>query len=297
MFLLRLPGLERFNLEKAEPPRKDSQHEPLPRDACRRASPTVKRASQALNASIKTEPRRYLILPLFVFCLFLAACKVEVYSGLNEEQTNLMLGVLLKRGVDVSKENKGKNGFSLLVEEGQMVQALDVLRENGLPHDRYQSLGDVFKGQGMISSPSEEDARLAFAISQELSDTFSRMDGVLSARVHVVLGKVDEAVNLRILPSVGVFIRHNPDSTVVNMVAKIRELAAHSVPGLSEENVSVMLSPVRETVTVPPPVTADLWEKYMIPALLAALFLGVGMGMVISRMTRDKRNDKGAPEA
>ena len=242
-------------------------------------------------------PRQCLVLLLSVFCLFLSACKVEVYTGLSEEQANLMLGTLLKRGVAVSKENKGKNGFSILVEENQMVQALDMLRENGLPHDRYQSLGEVFKGQGMISSPSEESARLAFAISQELSDTFSRIDGVLSARVHVVLGKVDEAVNLRIPPSVGVFIRHNPESAVVTMVSKIRELSAHAVPGLSAENVSVMLTPVRETVTVPPPATISWQETYMIPALLGALLLGIVVGMAAFRMGRNKRNTKDAPES
>lgn len=234
---------------------------------------------------------------LFALCLLLSACKVEVYTGLSEEQANLMLGTLLKRGITAVKDNKGKNGFSLMVEEEQMVQALDILRENGLPHDQYQSLGDVFKGQGMISSPSEEEARLAFAISQELSATFSRIDGVLSARVHVVLGKVDEAVNLRVPPSVAVFIRHNPESTVVNMVSKIRELSAHAVPGLNVENVSVMLVPVRETVTVPPPPVVNWQEKFMLPALLAALLLGIGAGMGIYRLARNRRDGKGAPEA
>jgi type III secretion protein J len=242
-------------------------------------------------------PRRRLVPLLFVLCLLLTACKVEVYTGLDEGQANLMLGTLLKRGIAVTKENKGKNGFSLLVEESQMVQALDILHENGLPHDRYQNLGEVFKGQGMISSPSEEDARLAFAISQELSDTLSRIGGVLSARVHVVLGKVDDAVNLRIPPSVGVFIRHTPESVVVNMVSKIRELSAHSVPGLNVENVSVMLVPVRETVTVPPPVAVNWQEKYMIPALLAAIFLGAGLGMAIFRLRRNQKDAKDGPGA
>lgn len=239
--------------------------------------------------------RRGVIVLLFSLCLLLAACKVEVYTGLTEEQANLMLGTLLKRGIIVSKENKGKNGFSLLAEEAQLVQALDILRESGLPQDRYQSLGDVFRGQGMISSPSEEEARMAFAISQELSDTFSRIDGVLSARVHVVLGKVDEAANLRIPPSVGVFIRHNPESVVVNMAAKIRELSAHAVPGLTVENVSVMLVPVRETVTVPSPVTLRWQEKWMIPAVLAAAVLGAGAGAGMLRMAQKKK--KNAPEA
>ena len=235
-------------------------------------------------------------LALLIICLCLAACKVEVYGGLSEDQANLMLSALLKRGIDVTKENKGKNGFTIMVEENQLVQALDILQENSLPQEKYKNIGEVFSGQGMISSPSEEDARMAFAIAQELSETFSRIDGVLTARVHVVMGKVDEAVNLRIAPSVGVFIRHNPDSAVVNMVSKIREISARSVPGLTTDNVSVMLVPVRETVTVPPPVTITWQERYLLPILLAVALLGAGAGIAIFRAVQ-KHKAQNTPEA
>ena len=226
---------------------------------------------------------------LLAACLCLAACKMEVYGGLSEDQASLMLGTLLKRGIDVVKEDKGKNGFTILVEENQLVQALDILQENSLPQEKYKNIGEVFTGQGMISSPSEEDARMAYAIAQELSETFSRIDGVLTARVHVVMGKVDEAVNLRISPSVGVFIRHNPDSTVVNMVSKIREISARSVPGLVADNVSVMLVPVRETVTVPPPVRVTWQEKYLLPVLLLTALLGAGVGVVAFRVAQKRK--------
>lgn len=235
-------------------------------------------------------------LALLLICLCLAACKVEVYGGLSEDQANLMLGTLLKRGIDVVKEDKGKNGFTIMVEENQLVQALDILQENSLPQEKYKNIGEVFSGQGMISSPSEEDARMAYAIAQELSETFSRIDGVLTARVHVVMGKVDEAVNLRIAPSVGVFIRHNPDSAVVNMVSKIREISARSVPGLTTDNVSVMLVPVRETVTVPPPVTITWQERYLLPILLGMALLGAGAGIAIFRAVQ-KRKAQNTPEA
>lgn len=92
---------------------------------------------------------------------------------------------------------------------------------------------------------------MAYAISQELSDTFSRIDGVLTARVHVVLGGTDQATDTRTLPSAAVFLRHTPDSPVVNLVAKIRELTSKAVPDLDYERVSVMLVPVREQVSVP----------------------------------------------
>lgn len=94
-----------------------------------------------------TAPQRAFVLLLFAFCLFLTACKAEVYTGLNEEQANLMLGTLLKRGITVTKESKGKNGFSILVEENQMVQALDILRETASRTTITRALATFSKGR------------------------------------------------------------------------------------------------------------------------------------------------------
>lgn len=157
-------------------------------------------------------------------CAALLGCQVEVYRGLTEAQVNTMLSTLLKRGIRAEKTAAGKAGFTLSVDEDQLVQSLEILKENNLPRADYENLGKVFSGQGMISSSSEEQARMAYAISQELSDTFSRIDGVLTARVHVVLGGTDQATDTRTLPSAAVFLRHTPDSPVVNLVAKIRAL-------------------------------------------------------------------------
>ena len=52
-------------------------------------------------------------------------------------------------------------------------------------------------------------------------------------------------------PSAAVFLRHLPDSPVVNLAGRVRELTAKAVPNLSPERVSVMLVPVREYVSVP----------------------------------------------
>lgn len=195
--------------------------------------------------------RWLLLLVSLMLCVALFGCQVEVYRGLSEAQVNTMLATLLKRGIQAEKIAAGKNGFTLAVDEKQLVQSLEILKENNLPRADYENLGKVFSGQGMISSASEEQARMAYAISQELSDTFSRIDGVLTARVHVVLGGTDPAADTRVLPSAAVFLRHTPDSPVVNLVSKIRELASKAVPDLEYERVSVMLVPVREQVAVP----------------------------------------------
>lgn len=193
-------------------------------------------------------PMLFLLLSLL---LLLSGCKVEMYSGLSEDQANQMLSTLLRRGIEAEKQAAGKNGYTLLVDDDQLVRALQVLKENSLPREAFKNLGEVFAGDGMISSTSEVQARMSYALSQELADTLSRIDGVLTARVHVVLGGTDQATDTRTLPSAAVFLRHTPDSPVVNLVAKIRELTSKAVPDLDYERVSVMLVPVREQVSVP----------------------------------------------
>ena len=158
---------------------------------------------------------------------------------------------------------------------------LQVLKENSLPRESFKNLGEVFGGDGMISSSTEVQARMAYALSQELADTLSRIDGVLTARVHVVLGVNDKVNNITVNPSASVFLRHSPDSPVVNLVPEIRELVAGAVASLKYDDVSVMLVPVRESVTVPetPPAPAPLLspDTYTTVDLLRALALALAM--------------------
>lgn len=230
------------------------------------------------------------VLLLLSLVALLAGCKVEMYTGLSEEQANQMLSTLLRRGIAAEKIAAGKDGFTLSVEDDQLVLALQILKENSLPRESFKSLGDVFGGEGMISSSSEEQARMSYALSQELADTFSRIDGVLTARVHVVLGVNDPVNNIRIEPSAAVFLRHTPDSPVVNLVPEIRELTASSVASLKYDNVSVMLVPVRESVTVPEnrPAPSSLFSPgALTPALalqvlaMALILVGIGTGVYL----------------
>lgn len=225
--------------------------------------------------------RVFMVVPLMLLSLLLSGCQVEIYQGLTEVQANTMLATLLKHGIVAYKESAGKAGFTLSVEEKQLIQALETLKDNSLPREDFKSLGTVFSGQGMIASSTEEQARLAYALSQELSNTFSRIDGVLSSRVHVVLAATDQASDTRTPPSAAVFLRHTPESQVVSLVPKIRELTANAVPGLAFDRVTVMLVPLRESVGVPMrssptflglPLTAEGGPPYLLLGLAIALF-------------------------
>ena len=89
-------------------------------------------------------------------------------------------------------------------------RAVRTLEAAGLPRVARATLGDTFRKEGVISTPLEERARYIYALSQELETTLSNIDGVIVARVHVVLPE-------RVAPgepvqpaSASVFIKHDP---------------------------------------------------------------------------------------
>jgi type III secretion protein J len=68
-----------------------------------------------------------------------------------------------------------------------MSRAIELLRRQGFPRERFTDLGQIFQKQGLISSPMEERVRYTYGLSQMLAETLTQIDGVLSARVLIVL--------------------------------------------------------------------------------------------------------------
>ena len=120
-----------------------------------------------------------------------------------------------------------------------------LLKKAGLPRERFADLGEVFKKEGMVSSPTEERARFLYARSQELSQTLSQIDGALSARVHVVLPEKKTPTSSGQPASASVFIQHADMIDFAPYVPKIKSLVSNAIEGLSYEKVTVALFPVR----------------------------------------------------
>ncbi|MCH3719153.1 EscJ/YscJ/HrcJ family type III secretion inner membrane ring protein, partial [Campylobacter lari] len=112
--------------------------------------------------------------------LLLAACgsRVELFSAANESEANEVLSVLLDAGIAAQKATT-KTGVAVSVDGQQVARALDILRARGLPRERFDGMGQIFRKEGLVSSPLEERARYIYALSQELTNTLSQMDGVL----------------------------------------------------------------------------------------------------------------------
>src|SRR5690349_15729267 len=114
--------------------------------------------------------------------LALAGCGAQdLYTQLDEQQANEMVAVLRGAGLDAEKEAREGQAFAVTASRADFARAITVLRANGYPRDSFDSLGHVFKKDGFVSSPLEERARLTHALSQEIANTLSHIDGVVVA--------------------------------------------------------------------------------------------------------------------
>lgn len=215
------------------------------------------------------------VLPLLAL-LLLAGCKTELFTNLAESDANEILALLQSNGLAAAKMRQ-KDGFdTLAVEQAQFARAVALLREAGLPRKSFQSMGDVFQSTGLVASPVQERARFIWALGQELSRTISEIDGVITARVQVVLPNNDLLNRDPTPSSASVFVRYDGRSTVDRLVPQIKQLVANSVEGLNYDKVSVVLVPAATAPAVPEhalPAEANtsLDAKIGVFAVLAAL--------------------------
>lgn len=186
--------------------------------------------------------RRFLLLAA---TLFLAACQTEIYSALPEREANEMMSVLLEGGVQATKLS-GKEGFSLTVDSTEVQQALEILASNGLPRGARQSIGEVFAKSGIVSSPFEERVRFVYALSEEVAKTLQEIDGVLVARVHIVMPEAPALGEVAKPSSAAVFIRTREGYDLEYLTPQIRRLVANSIEGLTFDAVTVILIESRQ---------------------------------------------------
>ena len=194
-----------------------------------------------LRSSLPRWVQRALVL---LVALLLSACEAELYNNLDQRQSNEIIATLQQRGIPAQRVAVKGGQYTVVVDKGRFADSIAILKEAGLPKQEFQNMGQVFKKDGLVSSPMQERAQMIFALSQELSRTVSEIDGVLSARVHLVLPENDPLRQQLVPSSASVFIRHRGNMPVGNLVPQVKMLVANGVAGLSYDKVSVVLVPV-----------------------------------------------------
>ena len=236
-----------------------------------------------------------------LFLLALIGCgKVEMFASLPEREANEVIAVLMRAGITADKVAGRNNAIAVHVPRDRIPDAVEILARAGLPRERFANMGELFRREGLISSPSEERVRYMYGVTQELSRTLSAMDGVLTARVHVVMPNNEPSSGTQRPASAAVMIRHLSGSPVETGVPQVKELVANAIEGLSYDRVSVVLTRATAEEAPPPPLPSAL-PLGLPPAALWLLGGGlvlsvlVNLGLLVALLLRGRRGTGGVP--
>ena len=214
----------------------------------------------------------------FVLGVLAVGCSAEVQHGLDERQANEIQTVLLERGFRARKrvEEGRPPTWAVEVEPADAADAVRVLAELGLPRPRPAGVRELLK-PGLVPDPLEQHALLLEAQSGELSRTLEGVDGVVSARVHLVRPQPTRAGVPPAPTKAAVYLRVQPAAAAHLAVRRdeLRALVAGSVEGLEPAAVTLVLSEV--VTTVPPRGTAPERPGWR-PGLLVVGLLVLGAG-------------------
>lgn len=175
-----------------------------------------------------------------VLVLMLSGCKVELYSELSEADANQMLALLLLRNIDASKEIIKGGLVTIKVDKTQFINAVELLRQEGLPGKKIATLEDLFPSGQLVTSPVQEHAKILYLKEQQLEKMLQAMDGVIIAQVSIGEG-ISQNPREVPKPSASVFIKYSPERNLLNRETAIKSLIFNSVPNLLSENISIVL--------------------------------------------------------
>jgi type III secretion protein J len=227
--------------------------------------------------------RRLLRLGLLVGAL--AGCTVPVQHGLDEASANEVVTALERAGIGAEKAHaEGPStgagpSFSVEVSGADVARALEHLRAVGLPRGQRKGLAETYAQPSLVPSATEDRARYVEALGNEIERTLETVDGVVSARVHLVLAESDPFASdakVRVPAQAAVLLKIRTDAVTPLGEADVQRLVAGSVPGLAPAGVAVVVTKAPEAAPGGEAALVALGPLRVSPGSRATLIAGAG---------------------
>jgi type III secretion protein J len=221
--------------------------------------------------------------------------KRQLASGLSEAEAREIIVLLQDHGIsadlqEVVKEREAPSyAVSVMGGGPAMVQAWRVMQENGLPRPKTTGLEDVYANPGLIPTASQEKAKLLVGLSGEISRMLNSVQGVVDARVQVVLPDDNPLVDRSQWhpPSASVLFKYQGPQPPLTE-AEIKSLVAKGVEGLTPENIAVVFNKVQPKA---PPEHDIFWliqNQQFVLAVVALLILETFCLMIFLGKSRNQ---------
>jgi type III secretion protein J len=185
-------------------------------------------------------------------------CSTPIRHGLEESAANEVVTALERAGIGAEKQrdqSAGATGFIVRVADEDAVRALDLLHALGLPRGHRNGFAEVYAQPSLVPTVTEERARYVQALSAEIERTLESVEGVVGARVHLVMAEVDPLSvdgKPRVPAQAAVLLKSHPGLPPIKE-ADVQKLVAGSVPGLSPAAVAVVVTAATENSPTAPP--------------------------------------------
>jgi type III secretion protein J len=175
-------------------------------------------------------------------------CSIDLQHDLTEQDANEIYVLLSKNGIAATKmKEEGGNEvrFRIVVPKADAAQAAELLRAYSLPRPMEKGLNHFAKG-GMVPTATEERAMMLKALGGEVSNALNQIDGVLEARVIVMIPENNDLTQPenKPMPSASVFVKYRPGPKNQPPIQPddVRKFVSTAVPELKPDAVTVLLT-------------------------------------------------------
>jgi type III secretion protein J len=179
--------------------------------------------------------------------IVLLGCSAEILHDLPEPEANKAVAALQRSGIHGEKSLSDAEGntWNVTVPTERVARAYAVLEEFKLPGGQELRSRDIFCGEKLVVTPTEERICALIGREGDVAANLESLNGVIDARVHLVLPEKDLTGQMRGTAKASVLIEYQQlaGGRAPLTEAEVQQLVAGAIDGLRPEAVIAIMKP------------------------------------------------------